>query len=416
MLPASPLIMILLLTVVSDTILSMIDLAGASLYDIRQIKSLKRLRKNPHSKNSRYKPLVSVVIPIYDQEEVIESTLSSVLKSSYRKLEIIVVDNASSDDTKRVVKNFKKTHPKRVIKLVTKRKNIGSGAAVSSVLKTLSKSELIMTLEAGDRLDSHCLKNAVRHFSRGDISALAANVSVMEHPSLLSLLQQFDALASSRSKKLSTIAISGYAVGGSGTIYHRDILKKLRGFTEQMWVKDNALSSAITVQGKGLRPYYGSDVVVYTEPAASYFSLFKQRYLQKLHALQAIYAKSRPVGFMSRIKPLVIWRELVTVLETLLTSYFLYLAVVFRKPFLYGLIWAAVSFFLAFAVWADDQLSSRKKMRLIIYIPVMYSLIYLVMIVQTLAIFKYIFSPKRFPGRKVERSSSLKTSRAPSKA
>lgn len=415
MLPTSPVIILFLFTVISDTALNMIDLVGTSLYDMRQIKKQKLLLKK--SKRFSYKPLISVVVPVRNQETVIEHTLSSIIKSSYRKLEIIVVDVASSDDTKDVIKYFIKTHPKKKIKLVTKRKDIGRGAAINSVLKTFTKSELVMTLNAGDRLEKHSLRNAVRHFSSGDISALAANVSVMEYPSLLSLLQQFDSLISYRSKKLTTIASSGRTVGGSGTIYHRDVLKRLKGFTEQMWVKDNVLSSTVTIKGKGLSPYYGSDFVVYTEPADSYVGLFKQRYNLKLQDLWAIFAKrkNKATNFLVQIRPLVIWRELVMVLETILITYFLYMALVFHKPFLYGLSWAAVSFFLAFAVWADDQLSLRKKLRLIIYIPVMYNLLYLVMFAQTLATFRYIFSLKKIPKKTRQRSSALETSRLPGK-
>src|SRR5438876_4613235 len=51
-------------------------------------------------------PLISVVIPTYNQSQFIGEAISSVLKQTVSDLEIIVVDNFSTDDTERVVGSF----------------------------------------------------------------------------------------------------------------------------------------------------------------------------------------------------------------------------------------------------------------------------------------------------------------------
>ena len=48
-------------------------------------------------------PLVSVIIPLYNMEEFVEETLRSVLTSSYRNIEVIVVDDGSSDASASIV-------------------------------------------------------------------------------------------------------------------------------------------------------------------------------------------------------------------------------------------------------------------------------------------------------------------------
>ena len=52
-------------------------------------------------------PLVSICIPVYNAEETIERTLSSVVGQTYRNIEIIVVDNLSTDRTLEIVREFK---------------------------------------------------------------------------------------------------------------------------------------------------------------------------------------------------------------------------------------------------------------------------------------------------------------------
>ena len=50
--------------------------------------------------------LISVVIPAHNVECFIGQTLSSVLDQSYRNIEVIVVDDGSTDETSRVVRTF----------------------------------------------------------------------------------------------------------------------------------------------------------------------------------------------------------------------------------------------------------------------------------------------------------------------
>ena len=52
-------------------------------------------------------PLISVIIPTYNEEEDIEECIKSVLKQNYKKIEIIVIDDSSSDRTVDKVKKFK---------------------------------------------------------------------------------------------------------------------------------------------------------------------------------------------------------------------------------------------------------------------------------------------------------------------
>lgn len=53
------------------------------------------------------KPFFSVVIPTYNRSSTLKCAIESVFLQNFDDLEIIVVDDASPDDTQRVVKSFK---------------------------------------------------------------------------------------------------------------------------------------------------------------------------------------------------------------------------------------------------------------------------------------------------------------------
>jgi len=56
--------------------------------------------------NKSNDPLVSVIIPTYNRSNVLPRTLSSLVKQTYKNMEVIVIDDASTDDTEKVAKSF----------------------------------------------------------------------------------------------------------------------------------------------------------------------------------------------------------------------------------------------------------------------------------------------------------------------
>jgi glycosyltransferase involved in cell wall biosynthesis len=56
-------------------------------------------------------PLVSVIIPAFNRAGTIARTIDSVLVQTYGQIEVIVVDDGSTDDTVKVVETYGDTHP-----------------------------------------------------------------------------------------------------------------------------------------------------------------------------------------------------------------------------------------------------------------------------------------------------------------
>ena len=56
---------------------------------------------------SDYNPIVSVVIPTYNRANLIIDAIESVAVQSYRPIEIVVIDDGSTDDTSEVISNWK---------------------------------------------------------------------------------------------------------------------------------------------------------------------------------------------------------------------------------------------------------------------------------------------------------------------
>ncbi len=78
-------------------------------------------------------PVVSVIIPCYNAEKLVGYTLDSVIKQTYRNIEIICVNDCSNDETLRVLEEYAKKDSR--IKVLNNTKNLGVAETRNNALK-----------------------------------------------------------------------------------------------------------------------------------------------------------------------------------------------------------------------------------------------------------------------------------------
>ena len=100
-----------------------------------------------------YNPLVSIVIPTYNRAEYIRETIQSVISQNYRPLELVIVDDASTDSTMSIIDELRLPLLKENIKLVLIQNshNQGCGAALNNGFM-IAKGEFISYLGSDDLL------------------------------------------------------------------------------------------------------------------------------------------------------------------------------------------------------------------------------------------------------------------------
>ena len=100
-------------------------------------------------------PLISVIIPVYNSEKYIRESLKSILNQTYSNLEIIIVDDCSTDSTLNVLGNITDNR----IKLLKNSINLGPSNSINNGL-SISKGEFIAIMHADDI--SHCKRLAIQ--------------------------------------------------------------------------------------------------------------------------------------------------------------------------------------------------------------------------------------------------------------
>ena len=100
-------------------------------------------------------PLVSIIIPNYNSSEMVKHTLNSCLNQSYPNVEIIVVDDFSTDESINLIKDFQKRYPNKVF-LFKNTKKGGNCARIYGLKK--SKGEYIQWLDSDDVIEKNKIK------------------------------------------------------------------------------------------------------------------------------------------------------------------------------------------------------------------------------------------------------------------
>ncbi|MFO0920382.1 MAG: glycosyltransferase [Candidatus Saccharimonadales bacterium] len=370
-------------------------IAGANIYDIKQLRN----KKNPKYRKVNPRPLVTVIVPAHNEESGIVKTLESIRKSTYRKLQILVVDDASTDKTRKLVWRYIKDHPRMDLHLLRKQKNVGKGEAINHALKTMTKGELFMTIDADSEIGKKSISNAVRHFDNPSIIGLAANVQVQDEGSVLSLLQKFEHMIGYRSKKFYTISNSEFIIGGVASTYRTDLVRRAGYYDTDTLTEDIGLSLKMANHygNVNTRLIYASDVLAMTQGVQSFKALFRQRYRWKMGMLQNMTKFGRLVMnnnptysrmlTMYRL-PVAIFGEMVLLIEPILLAYIIYLSAITVNPASLISAYVAITLYILWNIWPDEHLGINEKLRLSFYAPLMYFVFYIMNAVQLIAIIR----------------------------
>ncbi len=127
----------------------------------KRLSSQKTMNEN---KIINRNPLVTVIVPAYNMENYIEECLDSVLQSTYSPLEVIIVDDGSTDTTLHVAQKIASHH--EIVKVIAQ-PNMGVSHARNNAIE-VAGGELILPVDADDKIAPDYIGLAVEQFLMDD--------------------------------------------------------------------------------------------------------------------------------------------------------------------------------------------------------------------------------------------------------
>ena len=105
------------------------------------------------------KPLCSVVMPVYNAEKFIETTLKSVLNQTVKDIEIICVDDCSKDKSVEIIKEYQK-HDSRIVLLQNEKNSKVSQTRNNGI--NVAKSDWIALIDSDDAWEPNFLEKVMQ--------------------------------------------------------------------------------------------------------------------------------------------------------------------------------------------------------------------------------------------------------------
>lgn len=237
---------------------------------------------------------VSVIVPAYNEEKVIGSTVERLLESDHSDLEIIVVDDGSQDRTSEVVHNRFGNDPRVVLLRVP---NGGKANALNAGLK-LARGEIIVALDADTQFQIDTIARLVRWFADENVGAVAGNAKVGNRTNMITRWQALEYVVAQNLERRALAALGTLTViPGAVGAWRRSALERAGGFRSDTLAEDQELT--IGLQEKGYQVRFDSSAIAWTEAPASFRALAKQRFRWAYGTLQCLW-KYRRLTFNPR--------------------------------------------------------------------------------------------------------------------
>lgn len=119
---------------------------------------------------------VSVVITAYNVEKYIKKAINSVLNQTYKNIEIVVVEDCSTDNTLKFIKGLQKSDLAFPINLVQHKENVGAGLSRRDGIKA-STGDFIMLLDADDWLNKDYIEHLVDKQKETDADIVGGGIT-----------------------------------------------------------------------------------------------------------------------------------------------------------------------------------------------------------------------------------------------
>jgi biofilm PGA synthesis N-glycosyltransferase PgaC len=174
-----------------------------------------------------HRPLVSILVPAYNESDTIVPAIQSLIQLDYPQYEIIVIDDGSTDDTHAKALPLVGNYEGCCVRVITK-PNGGKWSALNLAFN-LSNAEYVLCVDADSRLSSDALGLLMPRLSEPGVAGVAGQVTVRNRDRLLTRLQAAEYLLGNGGMRmaLSYLGLVTVVPGPIG-LYKRSVLEEVR--------------------------------------------------------------------------------------------------------------------------------------------------------------------------------------------
>jgi len=205
-----------------------------------------RNRKNMFSYPTTDKKYsVSVLVPAWNEEATIKDTIEHIFQIDYPVKELIVINDGSTDRTRKIVETLQKKYPK--LKLINK-KNSGKGDSINQGIK-VAKGELVVVVDADSYPAKDSFGKMVGYFDDEKVGAATCAFIPRNNKTFFEKLQDVEYHVIAFTRKLLGYVDAIWVTPGPLAMYRKTALEKIGGFDPHNLTEDIEIAWALTGAG-----------------------------------------------------------------------------------------------------------------------------------------------------------------------
>tara|TARA_Y100000034_G_scaffold111629_1_gene144874 strand:- start:3681 stop:4910 length:1230 start_codon:yes stop_codon:yes gene_type:complete len=266
-----------------------ISLYMLSFFLLIYIQNRKNLFIYPKSKK---KYPISFIVPAYNEEKTISDTIKHIFDINYKNiLEVIIVNDKSSDNTLKIAKQLAKKYSK--IKILNNLKNLGKAGSLNRALN-ISKGELIAVVDADSYPGKESINKMIGFFNDLNVGAVTCPIVARNRSRFFEKLQAIEYKVIALSRKLLDYVDAIYVTPGPLALYRRKALIEINGFDIKNLTEDIEATWHLTHDGWDRRMCLSTNVT--TTVPTKFKAWFVQRRRWNIGGLQCISKYRHSLG------------------------------------------------------------------------------------------------------------------------
>lgn len=267
------------------SVLRLILMMGFGIAHRRRERRLKRRLRGARP----FLPDVSVIVPAYNEEAGIAATIESMAGSSYRgRLEIVVVDDGSTDDTAAIARSLGYPY----VYVITQ-PNSGKPGALNTGIAA-AQSEVLVMVDGDTVFEPGTIERLVAPMRDPRVGAVSGNTKVGNRRGFLGGWQHLEYVTGFNldRRMYDMLGIMPTVPGAIGA-FRKRALRQVGGVSHDTLAEDTDLTMALC--RTPWRIVYAPDAIAWTEAPGSLRQLWKQRYRWSYGTMQAMWKHRRSV-------------------------------------------------------------------------------------------------------------------------
>ncbi|MGW6294609.1 glycosyltransferase [Streptomyces sp. NPDC055058] len=230
---------------------------------------------------------VSVLVPAYNEAKCIENTVRSLMASDH-PIEVVVIDDGSSDGTARIVENLGLPNVRVVRQL-----NAGKPAALNRGVAN-ARHDIIVMMDGDTVFEPTTVRELVQPFGDPRVGAVAGNAKVGNKDKLIGAWQHIEyVMGFNLDRRMYDVLRCMPTIPGAVGAFRRSALERVGGMSDDTLAEDTDITMAI--HRDGWKVVYAENARAWTEAPESVQQLWSQRYRWSYGTMQAIWKHRRAV-------------------------------------------------------------------------------------------------------------------------